>query len=413
MDFNAVQFASDKILEEYGLKAAGQRLSLRWFCQTQNQNSFALAGDNNTESRDARKRRLLEELRNKAKKNATAEKSSKVYPPNHVEKTRKIQLGWMHYNEEKQKYVAVRMASGGGTRDVNIRVNANAKGIIKEAAELFYPNGESLHYGAASSMKLELGNFKGEVVKGAISKGNGDTCPFTLRSYIEINKLSRVRLYLMSKLDNEFMELNDDSSETDEELISYSMFPKDAVDPSLSTPKEKSISFVYENSVQEPISLEEDKEIPEAVKNESITKTDYNKRIQAERASRVLPEPDFTETDDAVIVAVRHVDQGVISRHFRSDQTITAVYDWVGSLQPEPPNFVLCNALSQGQPIDPSKSVRTIAKTMLHMDPRPTGPYLIPDEPEISMVGFNNVSDFDIEEITPAPPVVIFDEDLE
>ena len=84
----------------------------------------------------------------------------------------------------------------------------------------------------------------------------------------------------------------------------------------------------------------------------------------------------------------------------------------MGSLQPEPPSFVLCNTLSQGQPIDQSESVHTIANTMLHVDPRPDGPYLIQDEPEISMVGFDNVSNFDKEVIT-SPPVVIFDEDLE
>lgn len=187
MDFNAVQFASDKLLEDYGLKAAGQRLSLRWFCQTQSQDRSALVGENNTESREARKRRLLEELRKKSKKNANEEKSINKNSSNPIEKTRKIQLGWMHYNEAKGKYIAVRMASGGGTRDVNINVNATADDIVKEAVKLFFPNGESLHHGAASNMKLELGNFKGELVKGTNVKADGDNELFTLRSYIETN----------------------------------------------------------------------------------------------------------------------------------------------------------------------------------------------------------------------------------
>jgi hypothetical protein len=42
MDFDAIQFASDAILEEYGLKAAGQRFSQRWFCQTQIQERWQL-----------------------------------------------------------------------------------------------------------------------------------------------------------------------------------------------------------------------------------------------------------------------------------------------------------------------------------------------------------------------------------
>ena len=68
MDFNAIQFADDSILEEYGLKAAGQRLSLRWFCQTQIQGKSATAGSS-IESKEMRKQRLLEELRKKSKRN--------------------------------------------------------------------------------------------------------------------------------------------------------------------------------------------------------------------------------------------------------------------------------------------------------------------------------------------------------
>ena len=64
MDFNAIQYASDEILAEYGLKAAGQRFSLRWFCRTQIQDRSS-TGESSNESKEVRKRRLLEELRKK------------------------------------------------------------------------------------------------------------------------------------------------------------------------------------------------------------------------------------------------------------------------------------------------------------------------------------------------------------
>ena len=108
------------------------------------------------------------------------------------------------------------------------------------------------------------------------------------------------------------------------------------------------------------------------------TETDNDAiRIQAARASRLLPEPDFTTNTDAVVVAVCHIDFGVIMRCFRSSETITAVYDWVGSLKAEPVNFVLCNALSPGHGIDPSSSVCTVSKTMLTMSKEQNCPYLI------------------------------------
>ena len=100
--------------------------------------------------------------------------------------------------------------------------------------------------------------------------------------------------------------------------------------------------------------------------------------------------PDFTTNTDAVVVAVRHIDLGVITRCFRFSETITAVYDWVGSLQAEPVNFVLCNALSPGHGKDPSSSVCTVAKTMLTMSKEQNCPYLIQNEPEISMEGFGH-----------------------
>ena len=151
----------------------------------------------------------------------------------------------------------------------------------------------------------------------------------------------------------------------------------------------KSVLHAQQSNQQSPV---EPKDLCTETDNDAI-------RIQAARASRLLPEPDFTTNTDAVVVAVRHIDLGVITRCFRSSETITAVYDWVGSLQAEPVNFVLCNALSPGHGIDPSSSVCTVAKTMLTMSKEQNCPYLIQNEPEISMEGFGHINCFGVEEI--------------
>ena len=69
-------------------------------------------------------------------------------------------------------------------------------------------------------MKLELGNFKGELVQDPnLNAHTSDTEMFTLKKYIATNKLSRVRLYLMSKEiveEDETPEVYDSSS--DDEL---------------------------------------------------------------------------------------------------------------------------------------------------------------------------------------------------
>ena len=95
-------------------------------------------------------------------------------------KTSKIQLGWMHYSDEKGKYVPVRLQSGGGTRDISMNVNATADDIIKEAIKLFYPNGMSTCHGMASRMKLQLENFKDELVHNNHSQIHQETQIFSL-----------------------------------------------------------------------------------------------------------------------------------------------------------------------------------------------------------------------------------------
>jgi hypothetical protein len=51
----------------------------------------------------------------------------------------------MHYNEEhvQQRYVPVRMAKGGGPRDIDMPVNANIEHVKESSASLFFPNGTS------------------------------------------------------------------------------------------------------------------------------------------------------------------------------------------------------------------------------------------------------------------------------
>lgn len=278
-------------------------------------------------------------------------------------------------------------------------------------------------HGIASKMKLQFGNFKGEVVKDSDSQANSDTAMFTLRNYIATNKLSRVRLYLMSKqINEEDLEFQDSSSDEDLERITmFSAETQNTQSPDINNISDTLYTYVAENTDQpqqmstdsEEQTLQVDKQSLEQPKNECIATMNHAINIQAARASRILPEPDFTTTD-AVIVAVRHIDLGVITRHFQCSETITAVYDWVGSLHAEPVNFVLCNALSPDHPLDPSNSVCTVAKTMLIMNPEKSCPYLIHSEPEISMAGFSHISDFDndIQEITPLPPAQKFNDDL-
>ena len=114
MDVQAFAHATDDILEDLGLIKTGDKVSLKAFCQP---NSGA---DEPGESKDSKKRRLLEAfLSRKKKRGQSSKKVVSSYAVMSVkEKTRKVQLGCLHWNEKTEKFQSVRMMKGGGSREV-------------------------------------------------------------------------------------------------------------------------------------------------------------------------------------------------------------------------------------------------------------------------------------------------------
>ena len=61
---------------------------------------------------------------------------------------------------------------------------------LSTCKELFFPEGIS-KFGKLSNMDVKLGNFKREVIE--------DVYAFNLANYIKANKLTKIRLYIMTK----------------------------------------------------------------------------------------------------------------------------------------------------------------------------------------------------------------------
>ena len=60
-------------------------------------------------------------------KGKLSEDAGKETPPTQCLK--KIQIGWMLYNEKDRRYVAVRMAKGGGTREVSLPLESTSEEV--------------------------------------------------------------------------------------------------------------------------------------------------------------------------------------------------------------------------------------------------------------------------------------------
>ena len=80
---------------------------------------------------------ILEENKSKRKLEAPTSDSAQLLKKRKKGKAsekkslRKIQLGWLHYDGKKGRFIAVRHTKGGGTRDVNFTLDATTDEIIE------------------------------------------------------------------------------------------------------------------------------------------------------------------------------------------------------------------------------------------------------------------------------------------
>ena len=81
------------------------------------------------------------------------------------------------------------MNKGGGMRRFTFLSNASGEHTSLKAKETFFNKKKTL-YGNEEDLKFFLDNFQGNVI---------DTKEFILQGYITCNKLTKTRLFLLSK----------------------------------------------------------------------------------------------------------------------------------------------------------------------------------------------------------------------
>ena len=165
MDVEAIAQASDNKLLLMGLDKKGDMLSLRNFSQK-------LSRQSTTEERRAEKMALLNDVlgNSKAKKSHNNQKDGKG-----TAKTRKILIGWLHF-DNKKCFVSVRANKGGGTREVDVSLSARKEHVINIAKDIFVSDGQST-FGSHQDMIFGLGNFHHEDISKV--KVSGVNLPFT------------------------------------------------------------------------------------------------------------------------------------------------------------------------------------------------------------------------------------------
>lgn len=102
-------------------------------------------------------------------------------------KTRKIEFGWLNYQDTV--YKQVRRATGGGTREIIVKKDERVSSILERGKTLFFPGGKSVK-GKLEDFDCMLSvTVSGEPLEGSV----------TLKNLIEQTHHKVLRVYLCTK----------------------------------------------------------------------------------------------------------------------------------------------------------------------------------------------------------------------
>lgn len=358
MDYEAVNSAPQELFIELGLTAKGDIYALKGFCEMKAKRT----------ERKEKMKSLLDKL--SSKNTASKGKGKKVASSTgnlKKDQKRKVSLGWNHYSLDRERYVNVRLSNGGGSREVSLQSDATKEKVMNVAKNLFFPQGASA-FGKASQMQFDLGNFRNEIITSLIDE-EGKEHPFSVQRYFDVNKLSKARIYLLSRprLTVDVSKDEDDSSDSD---LPFGL--KSKVENHQGRSSKENEKGCKRKSKQQECKLS----AVEGMQQEHL------ETLQAIRASRVPAECE----SDPVLVGVRHPSLGLIQRKFSETEEMTAVYDWCGSLARYPEYFSLSHL--PGETILPTENVGLYNGCLLNVAEQSQPVPLAMDENEVWFKGF-------------------------
>ena len=341
----AIMTAKDEELQALGLIHRGDILALR---------AFAEKGADT--DRVEKKKSLLKSLKEKFSGERLSKKSKNASPPakkrcqsNKSSGFRKVYAGWQHYDNKKKRYISVRLINGGGMHDIDVAVNATKEELTNQMKSVFFPDGNCA-FGKTYEMQFTIGNFKCEEIT---DEG------FTLSQYIARHRLSKCRIYILTKRYDDMIWTD---SENEEDI--HIPVPTSVAEDAFGTSSECN-SLLSKQSDKHSDSLaneqEKDAEIEEMYLKQS--EEGPNEILCKLQAASVPAEP--YPDEDSIMVSVRHVSLGLQTRRFSTSNRICSIYDWVGSLSPYPSCFKLstCDIAY----LDPNMPVTLVDKTLIRM----------------------------------------------
>ncbi|XP_039478078.1 uncharacterized protein LOC120443440 [Oreochromis aureus] len=182
IDASVISLMTDEELKTY-LPSYGDRLAVFGFCRRRG---------------SSRKSALFERLKSKLSKRKLSEEdgsstrqeehSQTTHKRNALKRNRKIEIGWMHYDEDTEVFKQVRARRGGGTRKIDICKDAKKRDILQVATGLFFPDGGNIQ-GPLTDFDCDLKDYQEMIVDDALTVGE----------LYHVTKLNILRFYLTTK----------------------------------------------------------------------------------------------------------------------------------------------------------------------------------------------------------------------
>ena len=171
MDFKAIAMSSYSDLQELAGCVRGDAIHIKHFAEKK------LEEKQKAESYQQKVQLLEETLQFGSKNRSKAQNKQSVEKGKPIRKaTRKVTIGWLHFNDSSRSYVQVREPSGGGVCSVELALHSTREEILKAGRNLFFKN-ETSSFGCDEEMDITLYNFFRKEIQ--------DERNFTLEKYID------------------------------------------------------------------------------------------------------------------------------------------------------------------------------------------------------------------------------------
>ncbi|TKS66013.1 hypothetical protein D9C73_000069 [Collichthys lucidus] len=182
IDETVIPLMTDSDLAKY-IPKVGDRVSTVAFCR-----QAALSQES-----PSRKESILSRLRQRLSGGEgmpPKKRSSKLEGnTNAKRKVRRLEVGWMDYDEDEERYKQVKSANGGGTRHLSVEKDETVADIKVMAENIFFPNG-------CSKKKIRLSNYSTHMESSQIHINVSNT----VDELYNKSKLKMLRLYLCTKM---------------------------------------------------------------------------------------------------------------------------------------------------------------------------------------------------------------------